>query len=97
MKLLNPNFVEAPTYITRENVKKYAKDRFNMGTKKELSEIHRQKWDTEKLKNDTVDNINEFKDNTKTNIENVSNATKTKFILFKKKLFNKNKNKNEWL
>ena len=42
MKLLNTNFVEAPTYITRENVKKYAKSKFTVGSKKELSEIHRQ-------------------------------------------------------
>ena len=65
--------------------------------KKELSEIHRQKWDTEKLKNDTIDNINEFKDNTKANIENVANKTKTKFVGFKKRLFNKNKKNKEWL
>ncbi|MBQ8636194.1 hypothetical protein IJ425_08600 [bacterium] len=76
MKMLNPNFVEPPTYITRENVKQYVKDRHNIGSKKELSEIERQKWDTEKLKNDTKDNIVEFTNNTKNNIVDVTNKTK---------------------
>jgi len=76
MKMLNPNFVEPATYITRENIKQYAKDRHNIGTKKELSEIDRQKWDTEKLKNDTKDNIIEFTNNTKEGIITVSNKTK---------------------
>ena len=57
IKMLNPNFVEPATYITRENLKQYAKDRHNIGVKKELSEIERQKWDTEKLKEDTKENI----------------------------------------
>ena len=46
MKLTNPNFVEPPTAITRQNLKQYAKDKHNIGVKKELSEIERQKWDT---------------------------------------------------
>ena len=42
MKLKDENFVEPATYITKSNVKKYIKDRHNIGSKKELSEIHRQ-------------------------------------------------------
>lgn len=76
MKLLNPNYVEPATYITRENIKQYAKDKHNVGVKKELSEIDRQKWDTEKLKEDTKENIIEFTNNTKENIITVSNKTK---------------------
>ena len=89
MKMLNPNFVEPATYITRENIKQYAKDRHNIGSKKELSEIDRQKWDTEKLKNDTKDNIIEFTNNTKNGIIDVSNKTKSKFVILKEKIFNK--------
>ena len=96
MKSINPNFVEAPTYITKENIAKYAKDKHNIGSKKELSEIDRQKWDTEKLKNDTKDNIIEFTNNTKDGIISVSNKTKTKFGEFADKLFKKNKKQN-WL
>ena len=76
MKSKNPNFVEPATHITKENIAKYAKDRHNIGSKKELSEIDRQKWDTEKLKNDTKDNIIEFTNNVKDGITTV--ATKTK-------------------
>ena len=82
MKSINPNFVEAPTYITKENIAKYAKNKHNIGSKKELSEIDRKKWDTEKLKNDTKDNIIEFTNNTKDGIVSVSNKTKTKFGQF---------------
>ncbi len=82
MKSVNPNFVEAPTYITKENIAKYAKNKHNIGSKKELSEIDRKKWDTEKLKNDTKDNIIEFTNNTKDGIVSVSNKTKTKFGQF---------------
>ncbi|MBR3604974.1 MAG: hypothetical protein IKL52_02980 [Candidatus Gastranaerophilales bacterium] len=89
MKSINPNFVEAPTAITKENIAKYAKDRHNIGSKKELSEIDRKKWDTEKLKNDTKDNIIEFTNNTKDGIVTVSNKTKTKFGEFVDKVFKK--------
>ena len=100
MKLLNPYFVEPATHITRENIKQYAKDKHNIGVKKELSEIDRQKWDTEKLKEDTKTNIIEFTNNTKDGIVNVSNKTKngvvnitnktkTKFINWKKRTFKK--------
>ena len=64
------------TYITKENIAKYAKDRHNIGSKKELSEIEREKWDTEKLKNDTKENIIEFTNTVKDGIVTV--ATKTK-------------------
>ena len=57
MKMLNPNFVEPPTHITRENIVQYAKDKHNIGVKKELSEIDRQKWDYEKLAVDTKTNV----------------------------------------
>lgn len=96
MKMLNPNYVEPPTYITRENLKQYAKDRHNIGVKKELSEIDRQKWDTEKLKEDTKDNIIEFTNNTKNNIKEVGNTTKNGFSKFINKIF-KRKNKETWL
>lgn len=100
MKMLNPNFVEPATHITRENIKQYAKDRHNIGVKKELSEIDRQKWDTEKLKEDTRANIIEFTNNTKDGIVNVSNKakkgvvnatnkTKSKFVKWKEKTFKK--------
>ena len=100
MKMLNPNFVEPATHITRENIKQYAKDRHNIGVKKELSEIDRQKWDTEKLKEDTKANIIEFTNNTKDGIVNVSNKTKkgvvnatnktkSKFVKWKEKTFKK--------
>jgi len=112
MKMLNPHYIEPPTYITRENIKQYVKDRHNIGSKKELSEIERQKWDTEKLKNDTKDNIIEFTNTTKGNIVNVTNKTKTNVKnassktknrfsnWFNKTFKNKNKNKNKtknWL
>jgi len=70
MKSLNPYFVEPPTYITRENIKQYVKDRHNIGSKKELSEIHREKWDTTKLKNDTQANIKDKADKTKKFLKN---------------------------
>ncbi len=57
MKMLNPNFVEPPTHITKENLVQYAKDKHNIGVKKELSEIDRQKWDYEKLAVDTKTNV----------------------------------------
>lgn len=76
MKMINMYNVEPATYITRENIKQYAKDRHNIGVKKELSEIDRQKWDTEKLKNDTKENIKEFAQTTKEKTINAANATK---------------------
>ena len=57
MKMLNSNFVEPPTHITKENLVQYAKDKHNIGVKKELSEIDREKWDYEKLGKDTKTNI----------------------------------------
>lgn len=76
MKMINMYNVEPATYITRENIKQYAKDRHNIGVKKELSEIDRQKWDTEKLTNDTKENIKEFAQNTKEKTIKATNATK---------------------
>ncbi len=80
MKLLNPNYVEPPTYITRENLKQYAKDRHNIGTKKELSEIERKKWDTDKLINDTKTNIDEKTTIAKEKAKETSKTLKTKII-----------------
>ncbi len=57
MKMLNPNFVEPPTNITRKNLVQYAKDKHNIGVKKELSENDRQKWNYGKLGKDTGRNI----------------------------------------
>ena len=84
MKMLNPNFVEPPTAITRENIKQYAKDKHNIGVKKELSEIERKKWDTDKLKDDT-----------KENIIDVTNSTKNGIINLKNKIFHKKED--NWL
>ena len=89
MKMLNPNFVEPPTEITRENIKQYAKDRHNIGVKKELSEIDRKKWDTDKLKNDTKENIVDVTNTTKNGIVNFGNKTKNGIINLKNKIFRK--------
>ena len=89
MKLLNPNFVEPPTAITRENLKQYAKDRHNIGVKKELSEIERQKWDTEKLTADTKTNTI----NTCKRIKNGAETTGRRI----KDLFSKKKKNKVWL
>lgn len=97
MKLLNPNFVEPPTYITKENMVQYAKDKHNIGVKKELSEIDREKWDTEKLKQDTKDNIIEFTNNTKQGIQTVSNKSKNGFVKLKEKIQNIRKKNKPWL
>lgn len=79
MKMLNPNYVEPPTYITRENLKKYAKDRHNIGSKKELSEIERKKWDSDKLINDTKENAKEKANNAKEKLIDVKANIKNKF------------------
>ena len=89
MKMLNPNFVEPPTEITRENIKQYAKDRHNIGVKKELSEIERKKWDTDKLRDDTKENIVDVTNTTKNGIVNFGNKTKNGIINLKNKIFRK--------
>ena len=89
MKMLNPNFVEPPTEITRENIKQYAKDRHNIGVKKELSEIERKKWDTDKLRDDTKENIIDVTNTTKNGIVNFGNKTKNGIINLKNKIFRK--------
>lgn len=80
MKMLNPNFVEPPTAITKENLMQYAKDKHNIGVKKELSEIDRKKWDDKKLKEDTKNNIIEVTNNTKDGIIKAGKSTKSGFI-----------------
>ena len=98
MKTVDSNFVEPPTYITKENIYKYVKDKHNIGSKKELSEIDRKKWDTEKLKEDTKANVIEFTNNTKdgiiyvgnktkNGIVNTTNSTKRKFKKWKRNTF----------
>ena len=89
MKMLNPNFVEPPTAITRENIKQYAKDKHNIGVKKELSEIERKKWDTDKLRDDTKENIIDVTNTTKNGIVNFGNKTKNGIINLKNKIFRK--------
>ena len=75
MKMLNPYFVEPPTYITKENLVQYAKDKHNIGVKKELSEIDRTKWDYEKLANDTKTNVVTVSKKTAKGIEKGAKAT----------------------
>ncbi len=89
MKMLNPNYVEPPTAITRENIKQYAKDKHNIGVKKELSEIERKKWDTDKLRDDTKENIVDVTNTTKNGIVNFGNKTKNGIINLKNKIFRK--------
>ena len=89
MKMLNPNYVEPPTAITRENLKQYAKDKHNIGVKKELSEIERKKWDTDKLRDDTKENIVDVTNKTKNGIVNFGNKTKNGIINLKNKIFRK--------
>ena len=107
MKLQNVNYVEPPTVINRENVKQYIKDRHNIGTKKELSEIEREKWDVEKLKEDTKENTIECANNIKTgtktaygklktNLKKAGNGIKKGFNNFKSKIKPNKKEKN-WL
>ena len=81
MKLTNPNYVEPPTEITRSNVKQYVKDKHNIGVKKELSEIERQKWDYEKLGVDTGKNV-----------KKASRSVKNRFVNLKNKIFKKKNN-----
>ena len=81
MKLTNPNYVEPPTEITRSNVKQYVKDKHNIGVKKELSEIERQKWDYEKLGVDTGKNV-----------KKASRSVKNGFVNLKNKIFKKKNN-----
>lgn len=105
MKMLNANFVEPPTHITRENLVQYAKDKHNIGVKKELSEIERQKWDTERFINDSKDNIATTSRKTAYGIKKgakataegfkkVGNATKQGFLKIKNKFI---ENGNDWL
>jgi len=89
MKLKDENFVEPATYITKSNVKKYIKDRHNIGSKKELSEIHRQKWDTDKFINDTRTNIKTKTNNFKENVGDKTDDFQIKMLRFKRNLFNK--------
>lgn len=107
MKLTNPNFVEPPTAITRENLKQYAKDKHNIGVKKELSEIERQKWDTHKLavdsKTNTVNTARGIKNGVikgakaaKKGITKVTKATKNGTVKLKNKVIRKKKD-NVWL
>lgn len=57
MRLIDPSYTTPPVEINRGNVVKYFKDMKNIGTRKRLTDIDAQKWDTEKLKEDTLENI----------------------------------------
>ena len=96
MKMLNPNFVEPPTYITKENLVQYAKDKHNMGVKKELSEIDRKKWDDKKLKENTKTNIVNATNTTKKTIKTCFQNAKNAIINTKNKVFNRKKHQ-QWL
>jgi len=92
MKLTNPNFVEPPKAITRHNIKQYAQDKHNIGVKKELSEIDRQKWDYEKLAVDTGTNTKSVCRGIKNGVVKASRATKNGFVKLKNKIFKKKNN-----
>ncbi len=94
MKMLNANYVEPPTYITKENLVQYAKDRHNIGSKKELSEIERKKWDTEKLKNDSKQNVINVANTTKEGAVTLGGKIKNGCVNLKNKIFKK---KVDWL
>ena len=91
MKMLNVNYVEPPTAITRANVKQYVKDKHNIGVKKELSEIERQKWDTDKLMMDTGQNIKNTANRVKNGTVTTGNKVKDVFVNIKSKIFRKSK------
>ncbi|MBR6298824.1 MAG: hypothetical protein IKR34_06220 [Candidatus Gastranaerophilales bacterium] len=91
MKMLNVNYVEPPTAITRANVKQYVKDKHNIGVKKELSEIERQKWDTDKLMMDTGQNIKNTARRVKNGTVTTGNKVKDVFVNIKSKIFRKGK------
>ncbi len=91
MKMLNVNYVEPPTAITRANVKQYVKDKHNIGVKKELSEIERQKWDTDKLMMDTGQNIKNTAQRVKNGTVTTGNKIKDVFVNIKSKIFRKGK------
>ena len=98
MKMLNPNYVEPPTFITRENIKQYAKDRHNIGSKKELSEIERKKWDTDKLIEDTKENVKDKTNKAKTKVKEANTSLKAKLSNFFSKFKRKPKQENiDWL
>ena len=76
MKLMNINFVEPPTEINRRNVTQYVKDKHNVGVKKELSEIDRQRWDYKKLGVDTGKNTKNVCCHIKNGVVKVAKGTK---------------------
>ena len=57
MRLIDPSYTTPPVEINRGNTVKYFKDMKNIGTKKRLTDIDAKRWDTEKLKEDTLENI----------------------------------------
>lgn len=63
MRLIDPSYTTPPVEINRGNVVKYFKDMKNVGTRKRLTDIDAQRWDTEKLKDDTLENIETKKNN----------------------------------
>ena len=63
MRVIDPSYQTPPVEINRGNVVKYFKDMKNVGSRKRLSDIDAKRWDTEKLKEDTKENINTKKEN----------------------------------
>ncbi len=63
MRTIDPSYQTPPVEINRGNVAKYFKDMKNVGSRKRLTDIDAKKWDTEKLKEDTKENINTKKEN----------------------------------
>ena len=61
MRLIDPSYTTPPVEINRGNVIKYFKDMKNVGSKKRLTDINEEKWDSEKLKEDTKENIQDKK------------------------------------
>lgn len=63
MRLVDPSYETPPTVINRGNIVKYFKDMKNVGSKKRLTDIENEKWDSEKFRNDTKENFKNAKDN----------------------------------
>ena len=92
MKLTNANFVEPPTAITRKNVTQYVKDKHNVGVKKELSEIDRQRWNYKKLAVDTGRNTKTVCRGIKNGVVKAAKGTKNGVVKLKNKIFRKKQN-----
>ena len=79
MRLIDPSYTTPPVEINRGNVVKYFKDMKNVGTKKRLTDIDAQRWDSEKLKEDTKENIQDKKQRFLNWVDNVKENIGSKF------------------